>query len=86
MGSATLLLEHGLANTTAQVGDIANIFMSITDDNTKPIMHAWRRSPKTEGWREQETRSDKFQVTSRFGFGAQRVDTLGVILTTSTTY
>jgi hypothetical protein len=76
----------GLANDTAEVGDVANIFMSIADDSTKPIMHAWRRQPKTEGWRDQEERSDKFQVTSRFGFGAQRLDTLGVIFTTSLTY
>ena len=77
---------YGLANTTAAVGDVANIFMCIADDNTKPIMHAWRRSPSTEGWRDPEGRGDKFQVTSRFGLGAQRVDTLGVILTTSLTY
>lgn len=77
---------YGLANTTAQIGDVANVFMSVADDSTKPIMHAWRRAPKTEGWREPELRSDLFQVTSRFGFGAQRVDTLGVILTSGSTY
>lgn len=77
---------YGLANTTAAVGDVANIFMCVADDSTKPIMHAWRRQPQTEGWRDPEGRGDKFQVTSRFGFGAQRVDTLGVILTTSLTY
>jgi len=49
-------------------------------------MHAWRRAPKTEGWRDNEERADKYQVTSRFGFGAQRVDTLGVILTSGSTY
>ncbi|UOF80625.1 major capsid protein [Caudoviricetes sp.] len=77
---------YGLANTTAAIGDVANIFMCVADDSCKPIMHAWRRSPSTEGWRDPEGRGDKFQVTSRFGFGAQRVDTLGVILTTSATY
>lgn len=77
---------YGLANTTAQVGDVANIFMCVADDSSKPIMHAWRRLPKTEGWRDHENRGDNFQVTSRFGFGAQRVDTLGVILTSATTY
>jgi len=60
--------------------------MCVADDSTKPIMHAWRRMPKTEGWRDEETRSDKFQVTSRFGFGAQRLDTLGVIFTDEATY
>jgi len=49
-------------------------------------MHAWRRQPQTEGWREAEFRSDFFQVTSRFGFGLQRVDTLGVILASGSTY
>jgi hypothetical protein len=78
--------SYNLANTTAQIGDVANVFMSVTDDSTKPIMHAWRRAPKTEGWRESELRSDMFQVTSRFGFGAQRVDTLGVILTSASAY
>jgi len=60
--------------------------MCVADDTCKPIMHAWRRQPQTEGWRNPTGRGDNFQVTSRFGFGAQRVDTLGVILTTSLTY
>lgn len=78
--------SYGLANTAAAVGDVANVFMCVADDSCKPIMHAWRRMPSTEGWRDHDNRGDKFQVTSRYGFGAQRVDTLGVILTTSTTY
>jgi len=78
--------SYGLANDTAEIGDVANVFMSIADDSTKPIMHAWRRQPKTEGWRDNEERADKYQVTSRFGFGAQRLDTLGVILTTASNY
>lgn len=77
---------YGLANDTAEIGDVANIFMCVADDSTKPVMHAWRRQPKTEGWREAEERADKFQVTSRFGFGAQRLDTLGVILTSGSAY
>lgn len=77
---------YSLANTTAQVGDVANVFMCVADDSTKPIMHAWRRQPKTEGWRDPDNRGDKFQVTSRFGLGAQRVDTLGVILTSGSAY
>jgi len=77
---------YGLANDTAEIGDKANVFMCVADDSCKPVMHAWRRAPKTEGWRDQEERADKYQVTSRFGFGAQRVDTLGVILTDEATY
>ena len=77
---------QGLANTTSAVGDKANVFMCIADDSCKSVMHAWRRAPQTEGWRESEERADKFQVTSRFGFGAQRVDTLGVMISHTTDY
>lgn len=76
----------GLANTTAQIGDICNLFMCVADDNVKPIMHAWRRQPRTEGWRDHEKRADKFQVTSRFGFGPQRVDSLITIITHGSNY
>lgn len=69
----------GLANDTAEIGDRANIFMSIADDNTKPVMHAWRSRPGVEGWRDHEERKDKFQTVSRFGFGGQRLDSIGVI-------
>lgn len=72
--------------TASVVGDIANVFMCVADDNTRPMMRAWRQMPKTEGWRNPELRRDEFQVTSRFGYGAQRTDTLGVILTSPTAY
>ena len=77
---------YNLANDTAEIGDVANIFMSVADDQTKPIMHAWRRKVQTEGWREQPKRRDAFQVTSRFGMGAQRIDTLGVIFSHPSNY
>ena len=77
---------YDLANDTVEVGDKANVFMSVLDDGTKPIMKADRVMPSVEGWRDPEEREDKFQTTSRFGFGAQRVDTLGVIWTDEATY
>lgn len=77
---------YNLANDTAEIGDVVNLFMCVADDSCKPIMHAWRRMPKTEGWRSEEERADKFQVTSRFGLGAQRLDTLGAIITSASTY
>ena len=78
--------SYNLANTTAAIGDVANLFMCVSDDSTKPIMHAWRRYVRLEGWIDNEERAEKYQVTSRFGLGAQRVDTLGTILTTTLTY
>lgn len=76
--------SYDLANDTAEIGDVANIFMCVADDNCKPIMHAWRKQPSVEGWRDHDLRSDKFQTLSRFGFGGQRTDTIGVIWTSKT--
>jgi hypothetical protein len=77
---------YDLANDSSVVGDVFNIFMSVADDNSKPIMKATRVSPSVEGWRDHENREDKFQTTTRFGFGAQRVDTLACVITSASTY
>lgn len=61
----------------------ANIFMCVLDDNCKPLMIAWRQMPKVEGERNKDFQRDEFLTTARWGVGAQRVDTLGVILTDS---
>jgi hypothetical protein len=69
---------------TGAAGDIYNIFMSVLDDNTKPLMRAWRQAPMTETDRNKKLKRDEFDVTARFGLGAQRVDTLGVVITAAT--
>lgn len=63
------------------VGAIANIFMSIADDATKPLMAAWRQQPSVEGERNKNRGRDEFVTRARWGVGPQRKDTLGVILT-----
>jgi len=67
-------------------GDVANVFMSVADEQSVPIMHAMRRQPSVSGWRDNEERKDKYQVTTRYGFGAQRLDTLATIITSSTDF
>lgn len=75
--------SFGDGTTTVSDG-VANLFMSIADDNTKPIMAAWRRMPKVESERNKDLRRDEFVTSCRFGFGTQRVDTLGVVVTSAT--
>ena len=70
--------------TTSVSNAVANIFMCVADDNTKPIMAAWRRMPKVEGERNKDLRRDEFVTSARWGFGTQRVDTLGVVITSAT--
>lgn len=69
--------------TTSVSNAVANLFMCVADDNTKPIMAAWRRMPKVEGERNKDLRRDEFITSSRWGFGTQRVDTLGVYITSA---
>lgn len=72
--------------TTAVADGVANIFMSIASDNTKPMMAAWRRMPSIETERNKDLRRQEFVTTSRYGFGVQRLDTLGVIVTNASLY
>lgn len=78
--------SYNLANDTAEIGDVANIFVCIADDNVKPMMHAWRRQLKTETWREAKFERDNYRSASRYGIGSQRTDSIGVIYTHPTNY
>ncbi len=70
--------------TTQITGGVANLFMSVLDDQTKPIMGAWRRMPKVEGERNKDRARDEFVTRCRYGFGIQRLDTLGAYVTSPT--
>ncbi len=70
-------------DTVAVTGGVANIFLCIADDHTKSLMAAWRQLPRVEGERNKDKQRDEFVQTARWGLGVQRVDTLGVILTSA---
>ncbi|MEE8598848.1 MAG: hypothetical protein V3S69_04960 [Dehalococcoidales bacterium] len=63
-----------------------NIFTCVASDQTKPIMRAWRQPPKVETDRNVQLKRDEFDVTARLGMGAQRVDTIGVIISSHSAY
>lgn len=71
---------------TATVVGVANVFMCVLDDQCKPIMGATRRQMRVEGERNKDRSRDEFVAKSRYGFGAQRVDTLGILITSATAY
>ncbi|MNE65325.1 hypothetical protein D3C80_1607970 [compost metagenome] len=70
--------------TTSLAGGVGNLFMCVLDDQTKPIMGAWRRMPKSEGERNKDRARDEHVVRCRYGFGIQRRDTLGIYVTSAT--
>ena len=72
--------------TVTVANGVANLFMSVADDNTKPVMAAWRRMPSIETERNKDKRRQEFTTSCRFGFGVQRLDTIGVIATNASVY
>ncbi len=70
--------------TNSITGAVYNIGMCILDDQTKPVMGAWRRQPKAEGERNKDRARDEFVVRARYGFGVQRMDTLFCVATSAT--
>lgn len=72
--------------TTSVADGVANIFMSMASDDTKPLMGAWRHMPYVEQKRNTGLRRDEYMTYARFGFGVQRVDSLGVVITSATQY
>lgn len=73
-------------STVAVTNGVANLFMCLADDNCKPMMHAWRQMPRTETERNKDLQRDEFLTTCRYGFGSQRPETLGVVLTSAVNY
>lgn len=81
------LYVHAAAQTdgtTSITGGVMNMFMCVADDQTKPIMGAWRRMPKSEGERNKDRARDEHVMRARYGFGVQRMDTMGTLVTSAT--
>lgn len=84
--TASEAITHNGVADTAPVGSVANIFMNVLDDSTKPIMGCWRQMPNVETERDIDKGNGKFVTRARYGFGRQRPESLGVILTSASNY
>lgn len=84
--SAAETIVHNGVSDTAPIGSVANLFMNVLDDSTKPIMGAWRQMPNVEGERNKNLARDEFVTRCRFGFGRQRSESLGVVLSSASNY
>lgn len=88
---ATLGTFEQMYSKTAQTGGDfstykANIFMCVADEDTSPLMSAWRKMPSIEGDRKVEERTDYFYSTSRYGMGIQRPEAMIVIGSSATNF
>jgi hypothetical protein len=79
-------VDRNGTTTAAVAGDVCNSFMCVLDDSTKPIMGAWRQMPGVEGERNKDLARDEYVTRCRFGWGAQRLESLGIMITNPTVY
>lgn len=77
-------LTEANGDNSGSTSGTANIFMCVMDDQCKPGMIAWRQPPKVETGRDRSKKRDEFDTTARWGVGVQRLDTLGVVVTSAT--
>ena len=81
-----------LGDTGVQTGAVtatdayAMQFMVVSDDMTTPYMSAWRRTPTVTHYRDEPKRRDIYYLTTRYGFGMQRPQTLATCLVSATKY
>lgn len=73
-------------NDNAEIGDIVNQIWCVADDTVCPIMGAWRRMPRMEGYRNVQRRQDEFYLNARWGFGLQRPQSMISLITSGTAY
>lgn len=89
VASETIDASTGVAapsgNATATDAYAAQ-FMCVADDMSMPYMSAWRRQPSVEYYRDAPRRKDVYYLTSRYGFGMQRPQSLGTVLTSAVNY
>lgn len=79
-------ITHNSISETAPVGAVANLFMCVADDSVKPMMACWRQQPSVEGGRNYDLARNEFVTRARFGFGRQRPESLGVVITSASNY
>lgn len=80
-------VKDGTVSTNVNNGNlVANLFLSVYDEETMPFMHAWRESPNIEGDRVVSEKTDYFYSSARWGAGIQRPEALVVIATDASNY
>ena len=85
--TSNMLYKGSVGDGTTTITDgVANVFMCVADDGVKPIMKADRLAPRVETNRNFQLKRDEFDITQRFGMGAQRVDTLAILGTSASNY
>lgn len=83
--SAESSLTDYEGNTTASVvGDKFNLFFTVGEDDAKPFIGAWRRSPMIKSWRDEDIETEYHQLSARFGLNLYRPESLVTVVSSTT--
>lgn len=74
------LLEYDGTNTATVVGDKMSLFFTVAEDEAKPFIGAWRRSPTIKSWRDEDIETEYHQLSARFGLNLYRPESLLTIV------
>jgi hypothetical protein len=82
-------VEASLANyeggtVASVVGDKFNLFFTIADEDAKPFLGAWRRTPKIMSWRDEDIETEYHQFSARFGLNLYRPESLITVVSSTT--
>ena len=73
------LTEYDGTATTHTIGDTANMFFTVADQDAMPFIGAWRRQPRVTSWRDDDIETEYHQLTARFGLNLWRPESLVTI-------
>lgn len=89
-GAGNVAAPEGTAGTQAGAKTVTDAYAAqfyvMPDDMTTPYMSAWRRTPSVTYFRDEPRRQDVYYLTTRYGFGVQRKQTLATVVTSLTNY
>lgn len=77
--SETVNQKDQTTSVTAD-GFTANLFFSALGGDASPFVGAWRREPRIVSWRDEEIRTEFYELTARYGLDLYRPENLVTVL------
>lgn len=66
------------------VGDKFNLLFTMADEDAKPFIGAWRRTPGIKSWRDEDVETEYHQLSARFGLNLYRPESLITLVSAPT--
>jgi hypothetical protein len=78
------LVDYNDTAVTHSVGDVANLFFPVSDQDALPFIGAWRRTPRVVSWRDDDVETEFHMLSARFGLNLWRPESLITMFSSTT--